>query len=111
MTEVDVTMKSGDLLPVLSVTLTNKKKQVADLTQATGVMFRFSTGRRSTLIFEVPAVITDAPNGVVMYAWKPGETDVPGSYYGEFEAMFPDDKPLTFPNGGHLIIQINRSLG
>ena len=44
-----------------------------------------------------PAVIADAANGVVQYRFNPGETDVPGDYYGEWQVTEPD--PGLAPGG------------
>lgn len=109
MTEAAFSIKAGDLLPKLTVTLTTTAGTVIDLTTATAVQFRmWRVDARPAGAFKVNAAgaFDDKPNGVVSYTWAGTDTDTPGLYYAEFVLTWPGPKPQTIPTVGYLIIQI-----
>lgn len=96
-------IKQGDLLPVLEVqlvTLTSdgEVEGPQNLTGST-VVFTMRNKRTNEIkVNEQSATVVDALTGMVKYEWSGNDTNIPGSYYGEFEATF-GAKPLSFPNG------------
>lgn len=96
-------IKQGDLLPVLEAQLVTldadgEVEGPQDLTGATVVFTMRNKKTNEIKINEQAATVTDILTGMVEYEWSGDDTDTPGSYYGEFEAMF-SSKPLSFPNG------------
>lgn len=109
---VSFTMKAGDLLPKLTVTLTTTAGAAIDLTTALAVQFRmWRVDARPTGSFKVNAAATfdDRPNGVVSYLWAGTDTDTPGLYYAEIVLTWPGPKPQTVPTSGYMVIQIEDS--
>ena len=65
----------------------------------------------------LPAIINrsvhvqDRTNGEVWVVWKPGETDIAGTYQAEFKVLYKDGRKETFPNDGYISIKILEDLG
>lgn len=83
----------------------NPKGGPADFTNAE-VTFVMSNSRREILI-EREAIIIDAENGRIAFAFEAGETDRRGTYKGEFKIVYPDGSTGTFPNVGYILIVID----
>lgn len=65
-------------------------------------------------IDEVPEVAVDGTNTskvTVTYRWRAGDTDTVGDLSMEFEAMWPDNRPQTFPPDGYETVSILPQLG
>lgn len=101
----DFTIKEGDRLPELEATLYGANDEVAPLNGST-VTFILSDKATGTLLLNSPAVLVDADLGQVKYAWAIGDTDMAGSYRGEFEVTYGDGRRLTFPNDSYIDIKI-----
>lgn len=97
-------IKQNDTTPSLRATLMWSGSAV-DLTGAS-VGFHMRDAYTGTVIIDSPATIVDAANGVVEYEWLPADTAVAGLYEGEFEVTFASGEVMTFPNDGHIRIQI-----
>jgi len=95
-------MKQNDTRPSLYVNLA-QDGSVVDLTGA-AVKFHMGT------VIDTAAVITDATRGSVRYDWLAADTATAGSYRAEFQVTFSDGGIETFPNDGHLIINIYSEL-
>ena len=105
----DWTTKKNDLLPILSVTLQDANGAV-DLSGANSINFKMIIKGDMGAAPKVDAAAVADPDqvtnkGRVTYTWAAGDTDTPGTYYGEFEALY-GTKPLTFPNDTYYIIDI-----
>ena len=105
----DWTTKKDDLLPILSVTLEDINGPV-DLSGASSINFKMilkddlgQTPKIDAIAIPDPDQVTN--KGQITYAWVDGDTDTPGTYYGEFEALY-GASPLTFPNDTYYIIGI-----
>lgn len=96
-------IKQGDLRPYLEgqlvrLTETGEVDGPQDLSGATVVFTMQNNDTKDIVVDEQTAVILDPLTGMVQYQWQDGDTDIPGKYFGEFEATFGDE-PETFPNG------------
>ena len=100
-------IKQGDLRPYLKVQLVNLTEEgevegPQDLTGATIVftMKNKAADADPVLVIDeaVADIVGDPVEGWVQYEWEPGDTDIAGSFLGEFEASYSGE-PLTFPNG------------
>lgn len=99
------TIKQGDLRPYLKAQLVrlNDDGEIEgpqDLTGAEAIVFTMKNKATSAVPIDEGTDVTvlgDPTLGNVQYEWQPGDTDIPGSYLGEFEATFGGE-PMTFPN-------------
>lgn len=98
------TLKQGDTLPALRLTLKNAEGVPLSLVGAS-VVFRMR-GLNSTalLIQEAPTVI-NAAGGVIEYAWKAGQTNTVGVFYVEVELTYIDGRQ-TVPTNGFIELHI-----
>lgn len=106
----DFTIKRGDQLPELEVTLTDTAGRIVNLTGIIGVSFLMSVKGGANVVNR-PATVVDAPNGIVKYVWADGDTDTAGGYNGEFEVEFGDGRTETFPNAKYIAIKVFQDLG
>lgn len=99
----DFYVKQNDTKEPLQATL----KDQAGVVTLTGATVRFHMRKRhsSAAKVDAAAVVVDAPNGVVKYAWQAADLDTPGVYHGEFEVTFSDQTIQSFPNDGHIEIE------
>jgi hypothetical protein len=106
----DFTIGRGDLLPILTATLTGDTGAVIDLT---GCTVKFNMKARSGAAVKVTAAATvvNAPGGIVSYTWAAGDTNVDGTYDAEFEVTYPSGKKLTVPNGAKTTVRVEADLG
>lgn len=102
-------IKTNDTAPVLVATLTNAAGQKINLESAT-VRFHMKKYGASSLKVDAVASIVDATEGKVQYEWQGADTDVAGTFYGEFEVTYSDSKIETFPNNGYFTIIIHEDL-
>lgn len=106
----DFTIKRRDQLPEIEVTLKDATGALVNLSGSTVRFIMVSKSDNSTAV-SAPATIVNAVGGVVKYSWQVGDTDVAGSYSGEFEVTFVSGKAETFPNARNLVIKIPADLG
>ena len=98
-------IKQGDLRPYLKVQLVTLTEdgEVEGPQDLTGATIVFSMRDKTTkeVIIETESscrFLGDPTEGWVQYEMEPGDTDVIGSYLGEFEATYSGE-PLPFPMG------------
>jgi hypothetical protein len=104
----DFTLKKGDLLPELPATLCDENNVPVNLT---GGVVKFLMGRvPGTPDVNAVCTVVDTVNGKVKYTWLPGDTDIAGIYYAEFEVFFSGVKRFTFPNRGFLVVLISKTI-
>jgi hypothetical protein len=103
----DLRFKVGNTLPVIRQTLKNDVGTVLDLTGAT-VQFRMREPGQALKVNRA-AVVIDAPNGVVQYAWQTGDTDTAGLFSAEWAVTYGSDVE-TVPADGFCKILIEPSL-
>lgn len=104
-----VTLKRGDTRTAIKATLLSPAGTAVDLTGAT-VKF-IMADLRGVVKINRAAQVQDALNGVVWFIFEPPETDVAGTYRGEFEVMFGDGRKETYPNDDYLTVEIKPDLG
>jgi hypothetical protein len=100
-------IKKGDTGPPLSRVLGFSDGAVQALTGAT-VTFRWSPAEQASRGRLVPkssgpvktrqSTVVNAATGEVRHDWEPGDTDVVGTYVGEFSVTLATGVTLTFPN-------------
>lgn len=105
----DWTMKKNDLLPIWSVTLQDADGAV-DLTGVSSVTLKMVLRDDMGATPKIDAAGVPDPDqvtnkGKMTYTWVNGDTDTPGIYNAEVEALFGTD-PLTFPNDSFYTILI-----
>lgn len=105
----DFTLKAGDLEPGIELTLVDTSGAAVDVIGASSVKFRFATSAGVEL-FVRNCELTDVVNGVVSYLWQAGDTDVVGSYYGEFVIEWPGARDQTYPPSGYILVAIEKKL-
>jgi hypothetical protein len=104
-------VREGDLLPEIAATLTDADGNAVPLPSGTTVRFRMYTTPASptsspTFKVDQPAVITDAVNGRVSYAWSGTDTNTSGEYFAHWYVTFPDTRKETFPNRDSLVVEV-----
>lgn len=107
----DFTIKTGDTAPALVGTLKDATGAVVNISTASAVRFIMKLKGSDTALIDRAATVTNASGGVVKYQWQTGDTDVIGTYNGEFEVAWGDGTFETFPNEKYLVIKIITDLG
>ena len=100
-------IKQGDLEPPIAAVITDEATISDDFPDGEPISlvgctveFRFRNERKGSQLLGGAATIDDAAGGEVSYAFVDGDTDVPGSYVGEFIATRTvDGYQRTFPSG------------
>lgn len=110
MATADFTIKQHDLLPEIAGVCADANNVIPNITGST-VRFIMTDKATGIKVLDQPGEIVDGPGGVVKYSWSEGDTDVAGTYIGEFEILFPSMKPETFPNNKNKTIKIFPDLG
>lgn len=115
----DFEIKRGDLLPIISTTLTNAAGQAITVPTGVGTSVTFFMRLASAPTDSAPAVtgvcaVADQASGVtrgqVSYVWQAGDTDVAGDYNVEWKVIAADGRPQTFPTVGFDTLRINDDL-
>ena len=102
----DFTIKRGDRLPPLTVTLRDAAGAAVPLTGATVRFHMREIGAQEVKVNRPAQVVQPPANGQVSYAWAAGDTDTPGTYYAEFQVTWSDGTVQTFPNVDYLTVQV-----
>jgi hypothetical protein len=106
----DAYVKRNDTQPVLERTLLDVDDAPVNLTGAT-VKFIMRKPGASTAKVSAAATVVTPLAGEVSYQWTGTDTDTAGTYNGEFEVTFSGGAKQTFPNDGHLKIEVVEDLG
>lgn len=102
----DFTIKQGDVLPIITATLTDENGDAMDLTGVARVDFQYRRKGGSTVTTRT-ATVTDAANGGVEYAWVSADTATPGLMYAEWRVDYDGAGTyLTHPNTGFIDIEV-----
>lgn len=104
----DYVIRQGDFGQTITSVLTDENGPVV-LDTAT-VRFRMAPLEGGNAIVAGTADKDAQEVGQVSYEWQEGDTDTAGHFLAEFEADFPGDVMVSFPNGGYLHIEITPQL-
>jgi len=107
--EVEDTVKQfkiRDERPIIQDQLL-KNGSPADLTGAE-VFFKYEKPDGTTE--KESAVIVDAQNGKVEYAWGKNEIEQKGLYKGEWNVVYNDGRDATWPNSGYMEWDVDERL-
>lgn len=106
------TIKRGDRLPALTLTVTGDGTPV-DLTTATAVrlIVRATSDRSNGPAYLDTTLAARPADGVLTYAWADGDTDTVGQYRVEVEVTWPGGLKQTFPGAGYGDLRIVPDLG
>lgn len=108
-----VVMRQNDTRPFLDVLLKDRDG-VIDLTNET-VRFVAKSSDGTVKIDQTStgsAVVIQASgtSGAVQYQWQEGDLDTPGVLLAEFEITNLSSQRASFPNQGHIEINVSREL-
>ena len=98
-------IKQNDTSPAVSATLKDGDGAAVDITGAS-VRFHMRKEGSSDATVDAAAIITDAAAGQVRYTWVADDTAIAGTFIAEFEVTYSNGAVETFPNYGHLQVQI-----
>ena len=104
----DYSIKQGDTLPPVAVTLMQNDGTVVNLS---GLVVDFQMRQRGVddVVLTGAAEIVSALGGTVKYDWSMGETDTIGLFDAEFVVTFLDGQQ-TYPTDGSIEIEIKPNL-
>lgn len=90
-----LTVRQGDLLPVLETTLRDDDGEPVPLTDATVWLHLYNADTRDEQLY-AEAEIDGADDGRVRYTWAPSDTDTVGPFNAAWEVVYPDGRRLVF---------------
>lgn len=102
-----IEIKQGDTRHVIKAILKNEHLQPIDISNA---RVRIQIAKGGHLIIDNEMVVQPTM-GEAWYAFKEGETDVPGFYTFEIKVVYQDGRIETFPHSGYLHLQIRETIG
>ncbi len=102
-------IKQNDTSPIIAATLKDADGTAIDLSGAT-VRFHMRKIGKSAVSVDAAASVTNASQGKIQYAWSATDTATIGTYQGEFEVTYTDNKVETFPNSGYIAIEVTDDL-
>ena len=109
-------IKTGDLLPWVTSTLTDGSGAPVDIENA-DVYFTLRPIRSDTPVVDRVLASNDQTGdgsdgslGTVHYEWTSGDTDLAGGYYAEWTVDFTTSGVMSFPNNGHDTVAIVQTL-
>lgn len=104
----DLSLKTGDFAPALTVVGTYSDGTVIDLTGAGVTFSMWQAGNRGTpKIDDAAATIVGLGTaGTMAYSWSGTDTNTAGPFLAEFHVTLADGKKVTVPNNGYLEVLI-----
>jgi hypothetical protein len=90
-----LTVRQGDLQPVLESTLRDENDEPVDLTDATVWLHLYNSDTRDEQLY-AEAEVDDSDEGRVRYNWAPSDTDTVGPFNAAWEVVSPDGRRLVF---------------
>lgn len=121
MAKPDLELKAGDRRPFWRVEMTDSLGNLVDLnaSDVSSVTFSMVTKQGREVVIDDQAVtIIQSGNGgsasnrgVAEYHWAEGETDDPGTYYGDFKVTYDDGTFESYPNNTSLELEIHPAIG
>ena len=105
----DFHIRVGYLLPELEVTLYHDR-DVADLTNATGVELRYRLKSGGAVTVKNAAFVGARTGGKVKYAWVTGDTDTVAVYEANWRVTYQGGKTENFPSDEFFTIKVAADL-
>ena len=96
-------IKQGDRRPAAPATIM-RGSTIVPLDLAASVTFKMTEWSTMALKVDAAATVLVAADGTVEYRWAVGDTDTPGKYRAEWEVIWSDGTPETFPTVGFDIV-------
>jgi hypothetical protein len=95
---------AGDLQPAIQITLEGLSAPIP-----TGALATFSMAQADgSVLVSGPAVVDDPVNGIVHYAWNPGDTAIAGVYRAQIAVAYPSGAGTqTWPSDEDLYVVIH----
>ena len=98
-------IKQNDTSPAMLATLKDGDGTVIELSGST-VRFHMRPVGKATSVVDTTATIHDVDKGQVSYSWSPSDTANSGMFEAEFQVTNTDGTIETFPNAGHILVEI-----
>lgn len=95
-------IKKNDLSPAIKYQITLDEGQTLVGASAIFRMKDISTGVQKVS----SAAVIDEAELVLSYEWQSGDTDTENIYAAEFNIIYADTKPETFPNEGFIRVVV-----
>ena len=105
----DFAIKQGDVLPILSDTLTYSNGTAVNLTGAS-VKFAMRSITAMTTTTNTTATVVTAASGTVSYTFTALDTATTGRYQGTWIVTFSGGQQQQFPTDGYLDIAIEENI-
>ena len=101
-------IKQGDTSPAIEAVLKDNSGVPLEL-QSASVKFQMAH-RDGILLIDEPAVIDEPEEGLVVYYWEEGDTNLPGIHYAEWKVSWDGGVKETFPNSGYIKVHISDNI-
>jgi hypothetical protein len=102
-------IKQNDTSPAMLATLKDGNGTVIELS-GSSVRFHMRPIGQTTNTVDSAATIHDVDLGQVSYAWSSTDTANSGMFEAEFQVTNTDGTIETFPNAGHIIVEITSEI-
>lgn len=103
--------KQNDTYGSIDYTLAKSNGDPFTIPSGATVAFYLENKMGQVLVNGSAANIVDAASGEVSYNFAEGDLLAFGEYQGEFRVTFSDGETKSFPENGHLLVKIFKSLG
>lgn len=100
----DIEMTQGNRLPSLYCQL-HDYTGVLDLSGVASVRWVMMDQTGASKVDAAASVVTPASFGIVRYDWASGDTDTPGTFFGQFELTI-GGKTQNVPSDRHLSVAV-----
>jgi hypothetical protein len=103
-------IKRNDTAPAIVATVFDRgclgEWNRLNLSGVTKIEFSMVDDCGSLIISSQSAETISATSGIIQYAWKEGDTYMPGNFVGEFEIFFQNGTKMSLPREGGIKIRI-----
>jgi hypothetical protein len=107
-----LTVKQGDNFPDPEVTVRDEHDAVVPLDPNDAVSFSLRHSRtRAVVLAGAAAQVVNGVAGLIAYRWQPGDTDVVGTYEGEFHIDPVIGDAFTVPTEGRIVVVVQQKIG
>jgi len=106
-------VKQGDLFPDVETTVKDENGVVVDITGTSQITFSMRNSRNpsSVPINGAAGVLVNGPQGQIAFRWGAGQTDVAGTYEGEFKLTPAAGDAFRVPTSGYITVIIEPKVG